>query len=204
MAEHSERDTPQRPARQASEPSVARPAAPHTQSPRSASEADRGGAETMSQSPRARPGGAAGPGVADQARDQARTLASEAKEQTAQLGGEARQRISSLVSEQKDRAATHLGSLAGVLREAAAKLGTDELGGRVGQYANRAADQVDSMSGYVRRSDLQTLIQDTGRFGRRRPEVFLGGTFLTGLILARFLKASSRDVRQPADWVGDR
>jgi hypothetical protein len=36
-------------------------------------------------------------------------------------------------------------------------------------------------------------VRDTESFARRRPEVFLGGTILAGLMLARFLKASAPD-----------
>lgn len=148
------------------------------------------------------PGGSGS--TTDQARARATRLASEATEQTAHLAGQARQQVSSLVTEQKERAAERLSRLAGLMREAAAKLETDDIGGPMGQYATRAADRADSMSSYVRRSDVETLVQDVGRFGRRRPEVFLGGTFLTGLILARFLKASSRESRQPTPPAGGR
>jgi hypothetical protein len=137
-------------------------------------------------------------GMADQAREQAKTLAAEAKnlaseatEQTAELAGRATQQVNTLMTDQKRRAAERLGTLAGALREAGRKLGNDELGGRVGQYAQRAADQVDSMSSYVRTAELQSFVRDAGQFARRRPEVFIGGAFLTGLLAARFLKASS-------------
>jgi hypothetical protein len=138
-----------------------------------------------------------GQGMGEQTREQARTLASEAKAQTAQLAGEAQQQVGTLMSEQRRRAAERLGSLAGVLRDAADRLGRDELGSRVGHYAQRAADQVDSMSGYVRGAELQAVLRDTGQLARRRPEVFIGGAFLTGLLAARFLKASSGRRRPP-------
>jgi ElaB/YqjD/DUF883 family membrane-anchored ribosome-binding protein len=97
------------------------------------------------------------------------------------------------VTEQKQRAAERLGTLAGALREAARKLGDDELGGRVGQYARRAADQVDSMSSYVRTAELQRFVRDAGQFARRRPEVLIGGAFLTGLLVGLLLPSTGQE-----------
>jgi hypothetical protein len=157
----------------------------------------------------ARQASQAAQGVVEQAREQAKTLAAEAKnlaseatEQTAELAGRATQQVNTVMTEQKQWAAARLGTLAGALREAARKLGDDELGGRVGQYAQRAADQVDSMSSYVRTAELQSFVRDAGQFARRRPEVFIGGAFLTGLLAARFLKASGSHTRRYESHAG--
>lgn len=145
-----------------------------------------------------------GQAIIDEAREQARTLASEAKDQTAELAGQAKQQVSTLIADQKHRAADRLGTLAGALRDAGRKLGNDELGTHVGRYAARAANQVESMSSYVRDTELQTFVRDTGQFARRRPEVFIGGAFLAGLLAARFLKSSSGNARQPDLRIGGR
>jgi hypothetical protein len=135
-----------------------------------------------------RPGGSsagnAAPSMGDQTHEQART-------QGADLAGRAQHQVSAMMSDQKNRAAERLGSLAGALRDVADKLGREEIGRGVGQYARRAADQVDSMSSYLRGAELEEVMRDTGQFARRRPEVFIGGAFLAGLLAARFLKASS-------------
>jgi hypothetical protein len=129
--------------------------------------------------------------VVEQTQQQARTLASEAGEQGADLAGRAQHQVSALMADQKNRAAEGLGSLAGALREVAARLGHDEISRGVGHYAQRAAAHVDSMSSYLRDAELQAVVRDTGQFARRRPEVFIGGAFLAGVLAARFLKASS-------------
>ena len=151
-----------------------------------------------------RPKEPAGPTLVDQVREEARNLASDAKDQTAEVVGQATRQVSSLITDQKERAADRLGSLAGALRKAAQTLGHDELGSRVEHYAKRAAEQVDSMSDYVRQTELQTFVHDTGQFARRRPEVFIGTAFLTGLFAARFLKASGANARQPQRPIGGR
>ena len=132
------------------------------------------------------------------------TLAGEAKDQAADLAGQARRGASALMGEQKDRAARKLSHVAGALREVARSLGRDEIGQGVGRYANRAADRMETMSSYVRESDLQTMLQDTRQFARRRPEIFLGGILLAGLLAARFLKASGDVTSQRAPRPGGR
>lgn len=129
--------------------------------------------------------------LASDAKDQAKSLASEAKDQAKGVADQARNHVEQLVGEQKDQMAERLGSLAGALREAGRKLNEGEQAGDFGQYADRAAQQVERFSGYLRDSDLRSFVRDTETFARRRPEVFLGATLVAGLMLARFLKASS-------------
>lgn len=147
-----------------------------------------------------------GPGVAQQTKDQAKNLAHEAKDQTKKVAEQARDHVQNLVSQQKDQAADRLGSLAGALREAGRKLDEGEQAGDFGRYADRAAEQVERLSTYLRDSDLRGFVQDTENFARRRPEVFLGGALLAGLALARFLKASAPnrgfDGYEGGNWTG--
>jgi hypothetical protein len=151
-------------------------------------------------------GGQGNQGVAQQAKDQAKNLASEAKDQTVKVAEQARDHVQQLVGQQKDQAAERLGSLAGALREAGRKLNEGEQAGDFGSYADRAAQQVERLSNYLRDSDLNGFVRDTESFARRRPEVFLGGALLAGLALARFLKASSPnrgfDGYEGGNWTG--
>lgn len=128
--------------------------------------------------------------VLEDAKGQARTLASQAKEETTKVAGQARDQITQAVSQRKDEAADRLGHLAGALRDTAHQLQEKDADG-FGQYAERAAEQVDRLSTYLRDHDLRGFVRDTETFARRHPDVFLGGTFLAGLALARFLKSSA-------------
>jgi hypothetical protein len=146
--------------------------------------------------------------VTQQAKEEAKGLANEAKDQVKQVAGQARDHVQELVGQQKDQAANKLGSLAGALREAANKLNEGEESGDFGRYADQAAQQVDKLSTYLRDNDLSGFVRDTENFARRRPDLFLGTTFLAGLMLARFLKASSTsqdtgyDGYDRQDWRG--
>jgi hypothetical protein len=130
-------------------------------------------------------------GVLGQAKTEAKNLVSEAKDQTKQVAGQARDQVQELVGRQKDQAAEKLGGLAGALREAGQKLQESDQGRDFSRYADQAAQQVEKLSTYLKDNDLRGFVRDTETLARRRPEVFLGGTFLAGLMLARFLKASS-------------
>jgi len=130
-------------------------------------------------------------GVGQQAKEQVRNLAQEARRETSKVAGQAGDYVSNLVSHQKDQAADRLGGVAGAIRDVGNRLQEQDQAAGVGQYAMRAADQVDRLSSYLRDRDLKTFFRDTETFARRHPDVFLGGTFLAGLLLARFLKSSS-------------
>lgn len=143
-------------------------------------------------------------GVLDDAKEQAKNLASQAKDETVKAAGQARDQVSQLVSQRKDQTAERLGGLAGALRDTAHKL-QEQDGEGFGQYADRAAEQVEKLSSYLKDNDLQGFVRDTETFARRHPDLFLGGTFLAGLALARFLKSSAperpggtRPYQQPA------
>jgi len=148
------------------------------------------GSETFSSSPPGDDLKQKASGVLEDAKGQAKDLASEAKKQTVKLAGQARDQVSQLVSERKDQAADRLGGLAGALRDTAHKLQNDDAEG-FGRYADRTAEQVEKLSSYLRDNDLRGFVRDTETLARRHPDLFLGGTFLAGLFLARFLKSSA-------------
>ena len=131
--------------------------------------------------------------AAAQVKEEAKDLVSEAKNEVSGMASQARDHVQNLVGERKDRAADQLGSFAGSLRDAAGKLQDGDGGATaLGRYATTAADQVDRVSQYLRDRDIKTFVRDAETLARRHPDVFLGGTFIAGLILARFFKASER------------
>jgi hypothetical protein len=140
--------------------------------------------------------------LAQGAKEQVKSLASDAKDQAKDVANQARDHVQQLVGQQKDQAADRLGSLAEALREAGRKLNEGQQAGDFGQYADRAAGQVERLSKYLKENDLSGFVRDTENFARRRPEVFLGGTLIAGLMLARFLKASTPDQGRSSGYDG--
>ncbi|MBV8202800.1 MAG: hypothetical protein JOZ15_19460 [Acidobacteria bacterium] len=69
------------------------------------------------------------------------------------------------------------------------------------ELAERAAQQVERASRYLRRSELRDVVRDVEDLARRRPVAFVGGSLATGLLLARFLK-SSGERRLPEKLAG--
>ena len=108
------------------------------------------------------------------------------------LGG-IQQRVTSRVDEQKNRAADGLGGIADVLRNA-----TNDLRGEneaLASYVDMASDQMKRFADQIRERGVGDMMDDVSQFARRRPALFIGGAFLVGIGIARFLKSSSNRSR---------
>jgi hypothetical protein len=122
-------------------------------------------------------------------------LAGKAIDQMVRLAGQAGQRVGQLMTEKKNRAADGLHRLACALRDTTQERQDSDVGGQT--YTNRVADRMESMSAYMRRTDFSMGLRDVGQFARRRPEVVLAGTIVTGLLVATFLKVPRRRAAGP-------
>lgn len=143
----------------------------------------------------------AGRDVAEAARGQAGEVASQIKagaqqatQQVKQTAFDAARAIrehgQQLFGQQKDRAAEELAKVSAAVRKAGDKL-DQENDPNLAHYVHGLAEQVGRASNYLKGQDFGRLIADAQRFGRQRPEWLLGGMFVAGMALARFLKASS-------------
>jgi hypothetical protein len=74
--------------------------------------------------------------------------------------------------------------------------------GSVGQYADKAADQVERFSGYLRETEVDQIMDEARGFARRRPALFLGGAVALGFFGTRFLKSSSQGGTSGGDGSG--
>ena len=104
------------------------------------------------------------------------------------LGG-IQQRVTSRVDEQKNRAADGLGGIADVFRNAGNELRNENEA--LAQYVDMASDQLRRFADGIRQRGVSDMMDDVNRFARRNPALFIGGAFLVGIGLARFLKASA-------------
>jgi len=138
--------------------------------------------------------GAQAEGTVEQAKQTAGELATQARESAGELVDQAKEQAKPRLESQKERAAGSLGSAAHALRQTGRQLRDQDEGG-VAQSADRAAEQIERFSDYLRARDVDDLIGEAEHFARRQPVLFLGGAFLLGVLGARFLKASSQRAR---------
>ncbi len=155
-------------------------------------------------------------------REQVEDLKEEAREGTVRLAADARAQVAAVVRRRQRLLADRLSGIAAALREAGSRLqreaarpagipaampaplvGAGPAPARVDaatrglcELTERAARQVERASSYVRRSELREMVSDLEELARRRPAVLVGGSFATGMLLARFFKSSS----ERASW----
>jgi hypothetical protein len=131
----------------------------------------------------------AGSGAAQSAADGSGTGGANGQAAGAGLLGGIQQKVTSRVDEQKNRAADGLGGIADAIRNAGNELrGENEA---LAQYVDMASDQMKRLADQIRRRGVADMMDDVQMFARRRPALFIGGAFLVGLGLARFLKSSA-------------
>jgi hypothetical protein len=114
----------------------------------------------------------------------------QAKQAAADVAGQAKDKVESQITAQKDRAVGSIGAVADALRQTGSTL-RDKETGIPADLADRAAEQIDRVSGYLRNRTLGGLVSDVESFARREPAIFFGGAFTLGLLAARLLKSSS-------------
>jgi hypothetical protein len=133
--------------------------------------------------------GAAGTGEHQRPLDVARDeVTRRAREARAWL----RAQSSALVDAQLERAAREFDGLSEATRAATEKLreSGDE---RIAAYTQSATDNLSAAGQYLRESSPRDLYEDVEELARRKPGLVIGGLFLGGLALARFLRASRRE-----------
>ncbi len=129
-------------------------------------------------------------GKGEQAKERVRHAAQRTEQKAGQVAHQARQKAKGQLSTQKERAAGTLGGVAQALRQSGKDLQEQDQR-QVGHYTERAADQVERFSGYLRERNVDQLMGEAENLARKRPTLFLGGAFALGLLGTRFLKSSS-------------
>lgn len=90
---------------------------------------------------------------------------------------------------QKEAASGGLQNVARAFRQTSDQLREQDQDG-VARYLDRATAQVEQVSEYLGRRDLQQMARDAEQFARREPVLFLGGALALGLFASRFFKSS--------------
>ena len=121
--------------------------------------------------------------------------ARETKDRVMSKGSEAlnraKERGRNVADEQKNHLGERIHGYSSAIRRTAEHLREDK-DPNIAQYADVIADKIDQCADYVQSGDPGTMLRDVENAARRRPEIFFGGMFIAGLVLARFLKASNQ------------
>jgi hypothetical protein len=95
----------------------------------------------------------------------------------------------------KETAAHQVSVIAQALRASGDELREQEEP-EMAKYASMAADRADRIASTLRDKNVDQLTGEVENFARRKPEVFLGAAFATGVLIARFLKSSGQRARE--------
>jgi hypothetical protein len=103
---------------------------------------------------------------------------------------EPKERLKEQVDQRSTQAGQQVNTVAGDVRTVADELrnqGKD----KPAQYAQQAAERVESVGQWLERSDGDQLLRDVEGFARKNPWAVAAGGLVLGLAASRFLKASS-------------
>lgn len=133
--------------------------------------------------------------MGDQMKDTAQQALTQTKQATGQAIDKAKDTVLSQISTQKDRAADTLGGFTQALHQTGQQLRQSGQG-VFGDYADSLAGQVDRAVSFLRENDVDDLARQAEDFARNQPALFIGGAFVLGVALARFLKSSAQPQQQ--------
>ncbi len=140
--------------------------------------------------------------VVDKAQDAAAQVGEEAKQklnettnaakiQAKRMAGRAGETAKTTVESRKGDVASEISSVADVVRQTTYEVGAGT-SPTIENYGRRIADQLEGISSYVNENGVEEMLADAQELGRRRPVVFLGGAFMLGLVVGRFLRSTDR------------
>lgn len=127
-------------------------------------------------------------GASDRFRNSAEHLKEQAREQATQLAHQAKEQGQQYVDQYRSQLVDQVSGISSAIRASASQLQQNNV--PVAGYVESLADQVDRVADWARNKELAEVARDVTSFARRHPEVVLGGMFVAGIAVARFLKAA--------------
>jgi hypothetical protein len=113
----------------------------------------------------------------------------QAVEQTVKEEGE------HLYEKQKDKIISRVGGIGKATRQVAHALHAVKADG-LAEYVDSAAEGVEDASHYLEESDLRQVLGDAGDLAREHQALAIGGLFVVGFALSRFLRATGSPPEQ--------
>lgn len=130
--------------------------------------------------------------MVDKAKDKAEAAGQVVKQQAKRVAAGVSEQAKSTVETRKDGVAEDLGTVAEVIRQTSYEAASDNP--TLMEYGQRIANQLEGVSTYLDNHGLDEILTDAQSFARRQPAVFLGGAFMLGLAVGRFLRSSSSQI----------
>ncbi|MBC8139582.1 MAG: hypothetical protein H8F28_27190 [Fibrella sp.] len=127
----------------------------------------------------------------ESAKSQVSELAEQAKVKVGELTSQATDKVKEQLGGQKDKATEGLTAITDAIRQSASTLeekGQAPIAGAVTGFAG----QIENFAGYLQGKSVDELAEDVTSYAKQNPQLFVGGAFLLGIALARFLKSSNR------------
>jgi len=113
----------------------------------------------------------------------------------------ATEQVTSRLDIGREYVAETMSGVADALRQTGRHLREDSSQYSLAQYADRGADEIESIGGYLRGHDTEQIVSELEGFARRQPLVFAGGAFALGMLAVRFFRSESQPAR-PTPTVG--
>jgi hypothetical protein len=129
------------------------------------------------------------PASPETARPTPTTTTGQVQEKAKEVAHQAQEQAKSVVATRKEQAVDQLDSVAQAFRRTGAELRNQQKDTIAG-YTEQLADQVERLSGYLEQRDVGQLLHEAEDIARRQPALFLGGAFMLGLLVGRFIKSS--------------
>lgn len=126
--------------------------------------------------------------VAEKTQEKVSETASMAKEQAKRAASQVTEQAKSTVDTRMTDVAGELGSVANAVRQTSYEIGGENE--TVARYGERIAEQLEGISSYLNEKGVEDVLTDLQDFARRKPAVFLGGAFMLGMVVGRFLRSS--------------
>lgn len=126
--------------------------------------------------------------AAGKAQEKVNETATIAKEQAKRAAAQVSEQAKATVDSRMTEVASELGSVATAVRQTSYDVaGESET---VARYGEKIAEQLEGISSYLNEKGVEDVLTDLQDFARRQPAVFLGGAFMLGMVVGRFVRSS--------------
>jgi len=127
----------------------------------------------------------------DTAQQKAQEAVGQAKEKAKGVAAPAAQNVKTQIDTRTTAVGEGVVGLADIARQAGDSMREKGQDGPA-QYADRAAEYVERLGGYLRDADPDRMLRDVEGVARKAPGLVAGGGAVLGFLAARFLRASSQ------------